>query len=368
MKIKHIIYTLLSILILAGCEKEEVIIPKESLRTVLVYMAADNSLGSSNFDKQNISSMLKGATDESLNGGNLIVYKDSPDTIPQLIQITPAGERVLREYPEHQNSVSVATMQEIISEVIQEFPADSYGLILWSHGSNWFPSKMATRAFGQDKTNWMELSDLQQALPDNGFEFIIFDACYMAGVEVMYAMKNKADYMIAAPTEIMGSGFPYSDIIKPMFAKKTGYQEICDNFYSYYADSSTPFATISLISTQGLDQLATATRNIMKTSFDKTDEIDFNDLQRYFRPKYYGMYDFDDYISRIAPDDLYAQFQTAMNNAVLYKKNTDSFMLGYSGGYYITHYSGLSSFIIRESYGAVNQEYAKLDWYKAVYE
>ena len=367
MKVKHIIYTLLFVLLLTGCEKEEVIINKESLRTVLVYMAADNSLGSSTFDKQNINSMLNGATEASLNGGNLIVYKDSPDTIPQLIQITPTGKKLLREYPEHQNSVSVATMQEVISEVKQEFPADSYGLILWSHGSNWFPSKMQTRAFGQDKTNWMELSDLQQALPDNGFDFIIFDACYMAGVEVMYAMKNKADYIIAAPTEIMGSGFPYSDIIQPLFADKTDYQSICNNFYSYYVDSSTPYATISLIATQELDHLATATRNIMKTSFDKTKEISLNDLQRYFRPPYYGMYDFDDYISRIAPDDLYAQYRTAMDNTVIYKKHTDSFLPGYNG-YYITHYSGLSSFILRDSYGAVNKEYAKLDWYKAVYE
>ena len=105
----------------------------------------------------------------------------------------------------------------------------------------------------------------------------------------------------------------------------------------------------------------------MKTSFDKTKEISLNDLQRYFRPPYYGMYDFDDYISRIAPDDLYAQYRTAMDNTVIYKKHTDSFLPGYNG-YYITHYSGLSSFILRDSYGAVNKEYAKLDWYKAVYE
>ena len=140
MKIKYIVYYLLFILISTSCTHEDVLTNEESPRTILVYMAADNSL--SGFDKQNINSMLEGGTREALNGGNLIVYIDAKDTIPLLIQITSEGKKVLKSYPEHENSVSVETMKEVIEEVKTNFPAKSYGLMLWSHGSNWFPSDM----------------------------------------------------------------------------------------------------------------------------------------------------------------------------------------------------------------------------------
>lgn len=368
MKIKYIVYYLLFVLISASCTHEDVITNEESPRTVLVYMAADNSL--SGFDKQNINSMLEGGTKEALNGGNLIVYIDAKDTIPLLIQITPAGKKVLKSYPEHENSVSVETMKEVIEEVKTNFPAKSYGLMLWSHGSNWFPSDMTSlKAFGQDKSNWMELAQIKEVLADNSFDFIIFDACYMAGIEVLYELKDKANYIMAAPSEILGNGFPYSKIISRLFKMSPDLTGICDEFYDYYANSSTPFATIALVSTPQLEPLAIATRNIMQDNFDKTEDIELNSLQRYFRSPYYGMYDFDDYISRIAPEEQYAQFQAALEKAVIYKKNTPSFMIGYSGGYYINHFCGLSSFIIRDSYGSsIKNKYTELDWYKAVYQ
>lgn len=370
MKIKYITCFLAFILAFASCSEDKVEIPREAGRTVLVYMAADNSLGDARFDQQNISSMLEGCSDKALNGGNLLVYVDSRDTIPLLLQITPQGKKIVKGYPEHQNSVSVESMRSVIDEVKSDFPAKSYGLMLWSHGSNWFPSDLTQlRAFGQDNSNWMELPQLKEVLKDDGFNFIIFDACYMAGIEVLYELKDKADYIMAAPSEIMGSGFPYKQIIGQLFAATPDLTGICDEFYNYYANSSIPYATIALVSTPQLEPLALATRNIIQDNFDKTEDIDLNSLQRYFRPSYYGMYDFDDYISRIAPEEQYAQFQAALEKAVIYKKNTPTFMIGYSGGYYITHYSGLSSFLLRDSYkAAVKEKYKELDWYKAVYE
>lgn len=369
MKLKHIISIIIVALAFVGCDKEEIVIEKESTRTVLVYMAADNTLGGSSFDKENINGMIDGCTEKALNGGRLVVYVDSKDTIPLLMQITPQGKKILKGYPDHQNSVSVESMQEVMREVKEMFPAPSYGLMLWSHGSNWFPSDMTyLKAFGQDKSNWMELPELKQVLPDNGYDFIIFDACYMAGIEVMYELKHKANYIMAAPTEIMGSGFPYSRIISPLFANTVDLKGICDEFYDYYANSSMPYATIALIETSKLDNLATATRSIMLDNFDKTESIKLSSLQRYFRSSYYGMYDFDDYISRIAPEEQYAPFQAALNEAVIYKKNTPAFLPDY-GGYDITHYSGLSTFVIKEAYSAaLLQKYAELDWYKAVYK
>ena len=40
--------------------------------------------------------------------------------------------------------------------------------------------------YTQDGNNWMEIDDLAKGLPDDLFDFILFDACYMASVECTY--------------------------------------------------------------------------------------------------------------------------------------------------------------------------------------
>ena len=67
----------------------------------------------------------------------------------------------LKDY-EKQNSADPDVMRSVISEVVSQYPADSYGLVLWSHGTAWLPSDYQNKlkAFGQDGNNWMEIDDL----------------------------------------------------------------------------------------------------------------------------------------------------------------------------------------------------------------
>ena len=47
----------------------------------------------------------------------------------------------------------------------------------------------------------MEITDFAMALPDHLFEFIIFEACNMAGIEVAYELRNKAAYIMASSAQ-----------------------------------------------------------------------------------------------------------------------------------------------------------------------
>lgn len=374
-----ILYFLVSLCMFTACsENEEVENKVPASRTVLVYIAADNSLGqgSNGFDTQNITSMLKGASTENLNNGNLVVYlaPKSKSNHPQLIQITPKGKVIKREYV-NQNSASPETLREIIQTTKELFPAESYGLMLWSHGSNWFPSDITntqkSRAIGQDETHnsWLEMEDLQQAIPSNMFDFIIFDACYMGGVEVMYAMKSKTEYIIASPAEVMGAGFPYERIISHLFSssdKVTYLKNICNDFYDYYQNDPyngyNPFGTIALVKTSALPELATVTNQILKTGFGQTEGINLGSLQRYFRPTFYNMYDFEDYISRIASAEQLSTFHAALDNVVIYKQKTSQFLFP------INKFCGLSCFVVTSRYEDANERYKELDWFKDAYQ
>lgn len=64
-------------------------------------------------------------------------------------------------------------------------------------------------------------------------EYILFDDCYMASVEVAYDLKEVTDYLIASPCEIMAYGMPYAEI-GPHLLGKVDYESICDAFYEFY--------------------------------------------------------------------------------------------------------------------------------------
>lgn len=177
MKAKYIVIFLLSLLSFVACDKEEVVIPTTAPRTVLIYFAGDNSL--SGYVSQNLRAIKKGIERDGLNNGNLLIYTDKQNEAPQLFQLKVEADTirqiVLETYDSNQNSASTETLTQIIDKVQKEYPADSYGLVLWSHGTGWLPSDIYSylRSFGQDgKNNFMEINDLASAL--SKYHLILF--------------------------------------------------------------------------------------------------------------------------------------------------------------------------------------------------
>lgn len=166
MKFKLITLFIILCLGFTSCSENETPEPRTP-RTILVYMMANNSLNS--FASKNIESMIEGATGKNLNGGNLIVYYAPSGSNPELLQIKEENGIVkkfhLKDY-EKQNSADPDVMRSVISEVVSQYPADSYGLVLWSHGTAWLPSDYQNKlkAFGQDGNNWMEIDDLAKGV------------------------------------------------------------------------------------------------------------------------------------------------------------------------------------------------------------
>lgn len=345
-------------------------------RTVLIYMAADNNL--STFAYNNIDLILKGATAANLGGGNLLVYFDPIDQTPQLLHITKgkdgkAVQTVIKTY-EEQNSVSPTVLRNLIDEVVKDYPAESYGLVLWSHGTAWFPSTIFSmlRSFGQDGSDVMEIDQLQAALPDKVFDFILFDACYMASTEVIYALRNKADYIIGSPTETMAYGFPYEKILTPMFQETIDLESICREFYEYY-DQQDDYrsGTVSLSATAPMQKLAGIVKEIVNGKEETIYNLPINEMQHleHLTGTLHALYDLDDYIRRLATPEQYAKFSECLDEVVLYKQHTPSATYTYGRGTQVAihHFSGHSIYVPQKALNSLNEWYKKTDWYKAVY-
>ena len=99
------------------------------MRTVLVYIAGDNSLRS--FATEDLAEMTEGMQSVDDNSYNLLVYIDTGSS-PKLIRLKKdkkknvVQEELIATY-EGRNSVDVSKMKEVINTAFSEYPAQSDG-------------------------------------------------------------------------------------------------------------------------------------------------------------------------------------------------------------------------------------------------
>ncbi|MDR1595269.1 MAG: hypothetical protein LBS43_12430 [Prevotellaceae bacterium] len=325
-------------------------------QTIIVYMAADNNLSTDAFD--DIEEMKESFEDTGI---NLVIFIDPVRESPYLLEITHSTDTIIKTYQEF-NSADASQMQQVLNDIIEMYPSDSYGLILWSHGTSWLPSGQQLKSFGRDNSEQIDIPDLAEALPVR-FDFILFDACLMGAVEVAYELRNKTDYIISSSAEVIYTGFPYDLIIPALVSSTPDLRKAAESYFDYYQQQSGAFrsATISLVDTKELDNLARVTNQLISgqtfdiASFDKTSvqRLDVYDEQYTF--------DFLDFIIKAFPEADKRPLIEQLEKTVLYKAHTAEFIEMYE----INAYCGLSCYIPHSSRNDLNSYYKQLSWYQA---
>jgi hypothetical protein len=391
---KYTLILLAACAVFFSCSREDDVPqpnPNGADRTLLIYMAAQNSLGyqSNAFDYQNIKSLLKGIKPSHLQANNILIYHDPYsasgdriDTNPRLLQVVPgengsATTREIKQY-EEQNSASGEVLSAVIAEVFDDpsFRAEKYSFLMLSHGTGWLPANPSytarTRAIGQDGSNWMNITEFSEAIPDGLFDYIALDACYMGAVEFAYQMQGKADYLIASPTEILASGMPYENVPEYLLGTTPKYEAFFDAYYRFY-DRSGFGSTLSLIRPSQIGALADVVRDVLyNTPMETITAIPNASLQHFDRTNsthpYRVFFDLGSFMKQIASPVQLANFEAAMAQVVPLSRHSDSFLPD-DGGFTISEYSGLSTYVPRSTakLGTVTEYYETLGWYKAVY-
>lgn len=256
--------------------------PYADSRIVMVYMVAENNLnGSATAD---VGEMLVGMNNDSLYAGDkLVIYLDDVN-LPRIYMVDKTTKKTLLseiepiwEYDEDVNSSSPTQLKTFVDFVTTNYPADSYGLVMWSHASGWIPStyigdhsreiQSMRRSFGVDNGrntsninnganigHQMEISEMADALQGYSFDFIFFDACLMQNIEVAYELRNTTQYVIASPAEIPAPGANYKTMMKAMFRKDDYVDQMLSAYENEYRN--TYGLVISAVNTSGLDDFA----------------------------------------------------------------------------------------------------------------
>lgn len=373
--VKKVFQLLAVCFIFFSCHREELIIEPAD-RTVLIYFVANNTLD--RYVEEDIEQIKEGIQNNEIRGKVIVYVNRVQRTYLAVLDKDRNGtvtENIIHEYDRNQNSVSPETMSAVFQETFSRYPADSYSLFLWSHGDGWLPKDApATKWFGQDGSNFMDISELKTALDRAPhFNFIFFDDCFMQSVEVAYELRHNADYIFGCPTETPGSGAPYQVLMGPVFEAESNIEKMVSNYYDYYAGSDSekyddwPYgAAISVIKCSELENLAIETRRLVTDHITDIALVDRASVQIYDTRSRKAYYDLQDFIAQFTTVSERASWEAQLNKTVPYKGSTSSCYSQYiHTSFPIKKYSGVSVYIPDSRQSAWNSFYQTYEWYTA---
>lgn len=356
--------TIAAIALLSGCSSDE---PEAKCgRSVLVYMAADNSLGASGYDSNDLDEMLHAARNGDLGNNRLIVYHASRSEAPALKEITSHGIVTLKNYDYSQSSVSVARMSQVFADFKSMAPAKAYGLILWSHASGWIQNgidesaTLSPKSWGDDRGKHANIPSLTRALEGQQFDYIYFDCCFMANIESLYQLRHVTPVAVASTTELPADGMPYDLTIKYLVANNPDLAKAAKATFDYYdsLQGADRTCTISVIDMTRIDALAQATKDVFLNW-----QSEANYAPQQFMVSGCYLYDMADYIkSQTIDPDLKRQWIAAFNDAVTLSLATPKLWNHIS----LDRANGLSCYILTDETESSYRGYDELEWWSDV--
>lgn len=390
MTMKRYFYLLLApaVMSVASCHHNDPL-EEEPLhygRTVLVYMAMQNSLGASGYHKSD-SAEIVNAMQYIPKGDRLLLFIDDAK-LPRIYELNnklaatdpktglPYGPQLLKRWEQERSSATGEMLTEVLRYARENFESDEYGLVMGSHATGWLPqggvsegrsvARVQRHTFGIDvgaegsmssdkgvagsQPDEVEISDLSRAIMISGVRplYILFDACLMQNVEVAYTMREVTDYIIASPISISAEGAYYTDLVRlGLFSGSP--VDVANTYASYYLGRGSIPCTdgygtvISCVRTEGLERLAATVSQLLQelvpaASADaRLDVLKACSMEGalayhaysknyYYRPHYYDL--LSAFMALGADGLQMARLRAALAEAVVYKAANASFWVG----------------------------------------
>jgi hypothetical protein len=270
------------------------------------------------------------------------------------------------------------TLRDFIVYARETRPARRYGLILWDHGGG------SIAGFGHDERHGndaLTLAELEQAFheaglaePANRLEFLGFDACLMASVEMAALAAPYARVMIASCDLEPADGWDYR-FLRAVHAHQgfiCGYalgRVITDSFIRFYGENSREALHLSVVDTSrardvlaAMGRLAAAAEAFMECPDGFAALARARAATKTFglgspRDNYADMVDIGHMAALMAEEfpclaPLSQDVHRALSNAVVHTRDNSNIPLG-----------GLSCFYI---YGGISEGHGSLKTYSAL--
>ena len=193
---------------------------EEKEYTIMVYMVGSDLESNGGYASSDLLEMLNSGVSGKNN--NLLVYTGGAASwelnirsdINTVYALNEAGDS-LEEVASTGQSVNMGeadTLLNFLDYAYANYPAERYGLIFWDHGGGPLYGFGSDELYGYDGLSIWELQAALEYSPfaEEKLEFVGFDACLMASIEVAAMLSDYAKYLIASEEVEPGSGWDYS--------------------------------------------------------------------------------------------------------------------------------------------------------------
>ena len=123
-------------------------------------------------------------------------------------------------------------LKGILEYAKDAYKAEQYGLSVWGHGAGW-------RGIVKDETSGgsaMPVSKLGAAVKDQGLRIIGFDTGFAGNIEVMYELKDTAQYGIGSSGASPAEGWAYKEVFEKFLASGKGAEDFCSAAVGAYKE------------------------------------------------------------------------------------------------------------------------------------
>ena len=357
-------------------------------RTMLIYIMAENSIS---YDLSRDFSEIKDGAYALPDDARLFVYFDNSDAerMPALYQYHPYNdsliENVVYSFDEDVCSSDTAVLGQVLDVIFDNYPTENFDLIMGSHADGWVRHQAKSaphRTIGIDNgkntyTNEItktieidELATLLDRLPVK-VDRLMFDACLMQGVEVAYALRNAADWIIASPAEIPAYGAPYDKVVPLFFDASSDVEDIMYEYKRAY-DNEYYGVVLSAIRTSYLQEFADSTRRYVEKYFDIASPRNLYNCKSYVPGNIPAYYDMNSVMKSVLDVADYESWKNVLGKVFPYVMVSNSKMVysAIAGGciVYISSDCGAVSAYFPQDRAAnrrYNEDFKTTEWYKA---
>lgn len=329
-------------------EEPTTVVTGDGTKTIMMYIVGSDleseyyaasrdiyEINSSGFDEEKINFLIYTGGSKDWNNPDI---SDDNNCIFKIED----GELVLLEEEDQKNMGNADTLSNFINYCYDNYPADQYGLILWNHGGGAF------NGYGYDEltNDSLSLMELDNALVDTPFkgenklEWIGFDACLMATIEVADALSPYANYLIASQEPEPGAGWDYSflgDIESDATGLEIGtlivdaYISSTEAMFASYPYSYTDI-TLSVLDLSQVDEVEVALEDMYAVAKEDLTAETYNEFSKLrantkeIAPMYSGEYSYDcvdmmdmtDKMSSMYPTEANA-LKSALSEMIVYQ-------------------------------------------------
>ncbi len=187
----------------------------EDIFTVMIYMCGSDMESTFGLGSADIEEMKAATKSKKLNiiiqTGGAYSWKDNSIKSTECQRFKISDGKLTRLSSESNLTMSnYASLTSFLEFCKEKYTANRYALIFWGHGGG------SLGGYGHDEINSpmsVTINEINQSLYSSGmtFDFIGFDASFMATYDTAYVMNFYSDYLIASQETVPACGWNYTN-------------------------------------------------------------------------------------------------------------------------------------------------------------